>query len=83
MQTKTYVSFDEINNDLEILKLEKELNYHKLTLSFKKTKENFQPHYIKREVIHFIKERISESYKRLLIVAIPYVVDFIKRKRGV
>jgi hypothetical protein len=82
MEIKTYSSFDQINVDLEILKLEKELNYHKMTLSFEKTKGNLQIHYIKREVIRFVKEKISESYKKLLMIVIPYVVNFLKRKRG-
>ena len=82
MQLKIFASFDEINNELEILKLERELNYHKLILSFEKTKENIQPHSIKRELLLYVKERVSESFKSLLVVAIPYVLNYLKRKRG-
>jgi len=82
MQLKIYASFDEIKGELEILKLEKEISYHKLALSFERTKENIQPHNIKKELIIYIKERLSESYKSLLVLAIPYVLNLLKRKRG-
>jgi hypothetical protein len=43
METKKYTSYAEIDRDLEILKLEKEINYQKLVLSFQKTKESITP----------------------------------------
>ena len=82
MQIKIYASFDEINGELEILKLEKEISYHKLALSFERTRESIELHNIKREIVVYIKEKLSESYKGLLVVAIPYILNFIKRKRG-
>jgi hypothetical protein len=78
----TYVSFDQINRDLEILKLEKELSYHKLALDFDKIRKNVRPHYVKREMLQYIKELVSGSYQKLLILSIPYFLKFFKRKRG-
>jgi hypothetical protein len=43
MNTKVYKSFDEINRDLEILKVEKDLAYAKFQKSFGETKESLQP----------------------------------------
>ena len=43
METKKYTSYAEIEHDLEILKLEKEIHYKKMQLSFEKTKESFMP----------------------------------------
>ncbi|HEU0125365.1 MAG TPA: DUF6327 family protein, partial [Flavobacterium sp.] len=40
MEKKKYSSYAEIDKDLEILKLEKDINYQKLKLSFQKTKES-------------------------------------------
>ena len=39
METKKYTSYAEIERDLEILKLEKEINYNKIKLNFERTKE--------------------------------------------
>ncbi len=41
MEKKKYSSYAELERDLEILKLEKEINYQKLVLSFQKTKERY------------------------------------------
>lgn len=81
MPYKIYNSLEEISSDLEILRLEKKLSYHKLALSFEKTKENFQPHYVRGEIFDFIKEKISESYKSILVIGIPYILRLLRNKR--
>jgi hypothetical protein len=43
MEAKKYSSYAEIDRDLEILKLEKEIQYQKLNLCLQKTKESFTP----------------------------------------
>jgi len=43
MKNKTYTSYAEIEQDLEILALEKEINFKKLSQSFDKTKESLSP----------------------------------------
>jgi hypothetical protein len=40
---KVYRTFDEINKDLEILKVEKDLAYAKFVKGFDETKESLQP----------------------------------------
>jgi hypothetical protein len=39
---KVYHTFDEINRELEILKVEKDLAYHKLLKEFDETKESLE-----------------------------------------
>ncbi|RRJ94167.1 DUF6327 family protein [Flavobacterium macacae] len=39
--TKTYASYEEINKELEILKVEKDLAFEKMQLSFMETKDSF------------------------------------------
>ena len=39
METKKYTSYAEIDRDLEILKLEKDIHYQKILLSVEKIKE--------------------------------------------
>jgi uncharacterized protein DUF6327 len=43
METKKYASYAEIDRDLEILKLEKEIHYQKLMQSVNQTKESLNP----------------------------------------
>ena len=43
MQPKKYSSYAEIEHDLEILKLEKEIYFQKMKLSYEKTKESVFP----------------------------------------
>ena len=43
MENKRYRSYAEIDRDLEILKLEKEIQFHKLSQSFSKTKDSLSP----------------------------------------
>lgn len=43
MKNRTYNSYEEIDRDLEILALEKEINFKKLTQSFDKTKDSLSP----------------------------------------
>ncbi|KAF2519016.1 hypothetical protein E0W68_07090 [Flavobacterium salilacus subsp. salilacus] len=40
---KVYTTFDEINRDLEILKVEKELSYYRFKKELVITKESFEP----------------------------------------
>lgn len=41
--TKEYRSFDEINKELEIMKLERDLSYAKFKKSLNNTKESLEP----------------------------------------
>lgn len=43
MNTKVYHSYDEVNRDLEILKVEKDLAYAKFKKSLDDTKESLEP----------------------------------------
>ncbi|MDG1871702.1 DUF6327 family protein [Flavobacterium frigidarium] len=46
MAHKVYTSYQQIDNELEILKLEKEVSYQRVILSLKNTKESLAPrHY--------------------------------------
>ncbi|WP_026703812.1 DUF6327 family protein [Flavobacterium soli] len=43
MEKKKYSSYEEIDRDLEILKIEREIHYQKLTQSFDNTKDSLNP----------------------------------------
>jgi hypothetical protein len=83
MEPKKYSSYAAIERDLEILKLEKEINYQKLVLSFQKTKENLTPENIVGGFVSSFKEYISYSYPKILQSILPFVINwFINKKRG-
>ncbi|UWY29244.1 DUF6327 family protein [Flavobacterium sp. TR2] len=83
MERKKYSSYAEIERDLEILKLEKEINYQKLVLSFQKTKESITPQNIVNGVISSYTDYFSNSYVKIIQSILPYVIGwFINRKRG-
>jgi len=83
MDTKKYSSYAEIERDLEILKLQKEINYQKLVLSFQKTKESITPQNIVNGFFSSYKEYFSNSYLNILQSVLPYIIGwFINKKRG-
>lgn len=83
METKKYSSYAEIERDLEILKLEKEISYQKLVLSVQRTKESITPENIVNGFLSSFKEYFSNSYVSILQSVLPFVIGwFIKKKRG-
>jgi hypothetical protein len=83
METKKYSSYAQIENDLEILKVEKELYYQKMLLSVEKTKETILPSKSISFVGNLYQKAFSGTYGTLLKIAIPYIINwYINRKRG-
>ena len=83
MEIKKYSSYAEIDRDLEILKLEKELDYQKLLLSVQKTKESFTPENIINGFLDPYKEAIPNQLFSIVKSVVPYIISyFINRKRG-
>ena len=83
METKKYSSYAEIERDLVILKLEKEINYQKLVSSIQKTKESFTSQNIISGFLGSYKSILSNSYTAILEIAIPYILNWLlNRKRG-
>lgn len=83
METKKYSSYAEIERDLEILKLEKEISYQRLVLSIQKTKEEITPENIVTGFMEPFKIEIPSSIKTILRTVLPYIISYlINRKRG-
>ena len=83
METKKYSSYAQIENDLEILKVEKELYYQKMLLSVEKTKETILPSKSISFVGNLYQKIFSGTYGTILKLLIPYVFNwYINRKRG-
>lgn len=82
METKRYSSYQEIERDLEILKLEKEIQYQKLVHSFQKTKESITPHNIVSGFLGSYKTLFAGSYGTILNVALPILIKWISKRKG-
>ena len=89
METKKYSSYAEIERELEILKIEKEISYQKMVFGVQKTKESFTPQNIVSNFIGSYSNSIpygtifSAAMPFILNKAIPFVINrFTKRKRG-
>ena len=83
MEIKKYSSFDEIEIELKILKLEKEISFQKLIWNIQKIKEDFSPHTIIGEIVASYKSILSKTYEAILSAIIPILINwFSKRKRG-
>jgi hypothetical protein len=83
METKKYSSYAEIEHDLEILKIEKEIHYQKIVLSIEKTKDSMVPSKSISFVADLYEKVFSGTYRTILKILIPYAINwFINRKRG-
>ncbi len=83
MNVKKYTSYAEIENELEILKLQKEISYQKLILSVQQTKQSLSPQNLVSNLLSSYTDYFANNYSKLLQMAIPYVIGwFINKKRG-
>jgi hypothetical protein len=83
MQTKKYSSYAQIDSELEILKVEKEISYQKLVLSLQKTKESFTLLNVATNVVDTVKSTFFSSYGTIFRLLIPIVIKwFTNKKRG-
>jgi len=82
-QTKKYSSYAQIDSELEILKVEKEISYQKLVLSVQKTKESFSVLNIASNVLDTVKSTFFSSSGTTLSLMIPIIIKwFTNKKRG-
>ena len=83
METKKYSSYKQIEEELEILKLEREIYYQKTLFSIDKTKESILPSKSVSLLGTLYQNVFSGTYGTILKIAIPFVVNwYINRKRG-
>ena len=83
MQTKKYSSYAQIDSELEILKIEKEISYQKLVLSVQDTKESLTFSNITGNVLDSVKSTFFSSYGAIFRLVIPFVIKWFRNnKRG-
>lgn len=83
METKKYSSYAQIELELEILKLERELNLKRIVFNVQKTKESLLPINLFGGFIRDYKSIFSTYSGTILNIVISIVIKWIlKRKRG-
>ena len=83
MEKKRYSSYAQIECELEILKVERELNLKRIVLNVEKTKESLLPKNLVKSFLGDYKSILSNYYGTILNIAIPFIINwFTKRKRG-
>jgi hypothetical protein len=81
MDTKKYSSYEQIELELKILKLEKELSFQKMIWNVQKVKEDLSPPALLQEVVGSYKSIFSNSYKSILTSIIPMIIKFLSNKK--
>lgn len=84
METKKYSAFEQIDVDLEILKLERELSFQKMIRNGQKIKESFTLPNLANGFLGSYQSILSNSYNTVLQNVIPVVIKFLSniKKRG-
>ena len=83
METKKYSSYAQIECELEILKVERELNLKRIVLDVEKTKESLLPKNLLKSFLGDYKSILSDYSGTIFNIAIPLLINWItKRKRG-
>jgi hypothetical protein len=75
MATKKYSSYAEIDSELEILKLEKEIHFRKMMQSVQKTKESLTPSGIVSDFISSSTSALKGPYGSILTMVAPFVLN--------
>ena len=83
MENKKYSSYAQIELELEILKVERELNLKRVVLNVEKTKESLLPKNIVKSFLGDYKSIVSNNIGTIINIAIPILINWItKPKRG-
>jgi hypothetical protein len=81
MENKKYSSYEQIESELKILDLEKQLSFQKLIWNVQKVKENLSPPALLQEAVDSYKSIFSNSYKSILLTIIPIIINFLSNKK--
>lgn len=82
MKTKKYSSYEQIELELKILKLEKELSYEKMVWNVQKINDSLTVRNLVGEFVGSCKSILSNSYGTILRATIPIIIKWLKKKRG-
>ena len=80
MHSRKYSSYAEIDRELEILQLERQIHVEKIKLELGKTKENLKLGNLVEGYFEFSKEEKASFIFRMVRLALPTVLGFFKGK---
>ena len=88
MEPIKYSSYAQIERDLEILKLQKEIQYQKMVLKFQQTKDNITPQSVVNNFVDSYVEKVTlpfdkifqSAYPFLLKTSLPFLIKWISHK---
>ena len=88
MEPIKYSSYAQIEKDLQILKLEKEIQYQKLVLKFQQTKDNITPQSVVNNFVDSYAEKVTlpfdkifkSAYPTILKTSLPFLIKWISHK---
>jgi hypothetical protein len=81
MGKKKYTSYNEIDADLQILKVQKELDYYKLKRSIENSKNLFSRENLFSEVSTSFKSYVSGSVGSIIKNLLPWFISWILNKK--
>lgn len=83
MEAKKYSSFEEIDMDLEILKIERKLNFQKIINKIEKTKDLLSLKNIKSNAFEYLTIALKGYYGKAFEWGLPIIIKWLKKtKRG-
>lgn len=81
METKKYSSYAQIELELEILKVERELNLKRIVLDVEKTKESLLPKNLVKSFLGDYKSILSNYSGTILNIAIPLLINWLTKRK--
>lgn len=83
MEPKKYSSYAQIDHDLDILRIEREIQYQKIRLSVEKTKESLMPSHSVSLATKVYKTFFKGTAGAIIKALIPMLINwYINKKRG-
>lgn len=82
MGTKKYSSYAQIDRELEILKIEREISYQKVVFGIQQTKDSLAPKNIIKSMIGSYMPNIIGPYGKIIKFVFPFVKKWVFKKRG-
>lgn len=80
MELKHYKSYDDIDKELKILQLEREIHFEKIKLGLSTLREDVKPSNIVKGFLGFTKDSDTTMMSKVAKLAMPFVLRFVRKK---
>ena len=81
MNKKKYTSYQEIDAELQVLKVQKELHYYKLKQSIESTQRQLTPEKLLSNATESVKSYLQDSLGTIIQNLIPWVLGWFLNKK--